>query len=106
MDTFEQVLDVVGPELGSEGRVYSSDGRFGFFFPGRNTSKFPQRCEDLQGHRIFVLLTDPRSRALQARATATPADPSFWTSCTTPAVTEVARVSSYVILRIAPAVPF
>lgn len=99
MGAIEQVLGIIEPELGSRGRLFSQ-GRFGFFFPGRHTSQFPQGCEDLRDHQIFVLLTDKGSRAQQQRATAAPADPSFWTACARPTLTEIGRVGNYVIFRI------
>lgn len=102
MGHIERVVEMIEPELGPGGRLFSSEGRFGFFFPGRQTSQFPQGCEALEGHRIFVLLTDGGSRALQRRATAAPADPEYWTACARPAVTEIGRVGDYVVFRVAP----
>lgn len=105
MGAVERVVGIIEPVLGSGGRLFSSEGRFGFFFPGRHTSQFPQGCEDLKGHQIFVLLTDTGSRAQQQRATAAPADPWFWTACARPTLTEIGRVGNYVIFRIATASP-
>ena len=102
MKSFEKIVDIVRAEIGTTGRLFSSDGRFSFFFPGRQTSEYPRGCEALRGHQVFVLISDGVSRTVQEHWVGAPADPAFWATCSRPSLTEIGRVGSYVIFRVGP----
>jgi hypothetical protein len=99
---FSAALDVVHREMGPADRVFSSDGRFRFFFPGRASQAYPARCEDLRGYRVFVLATDPVTSDYMERQVRVPADPAFWRRCPVPRLIELGETDGLVIFRIEP----
>lgn len=100
LGSFTDAVAVIDGELGAEGRLFASDGRFSFFFPGRHTSRYPQSCADLQGFSAFALSTDEVSRLVQERWIAASADPAYWSACTHPRLVERARLADIVIYRV------
>jgi hypothetical protein len=99
---FSAALDVVQREMGPADRVFSSDGRFRFFFPGRASQAYPARCEDLRGYRVFVLGTDPVTSGYMERHVRVPADPAFWRHCAVPRLIELGETDGLVIFRVEP----
>jgi hypothetical protein len=92
LGSFTTELEVTRRQLqGRSGRVYSSDGRLKFYFPGRVTQAYPGRCSDLRGYRVFVLLLDPGSVGYLERRVGASADPRFWSSCARPRLRLVAQ---------------
>src|SRR4029079_9480774 len=74
---FANALDAARPVVGRDGRVFSSDGKFRFFFPGRANQSYARTCSDLAGYTVFVLLTDGASTDYM-KANHFPSDLSFW----------------------------
>jgi 4-amino-4-deoxy-L-arabinose transferase-like glycosyltransferase len=65
-------------------RVFSSDARLKFYFPGRVTQAYPSGCSELRGYSVFVLLLDTRSAGYLEQQVGRSADPAFWASCSRP----------------------
>jgi hypothetical protein len=92
MGSFADELELTRRHLGSpHARVFSSDGRLRFYFPGRTTQAYAGRCADLRGYAVFVLLTDPTSVGYEQSYARAPADPRSWSACRDPRLTPVGR---------------
>jgi hypothetical protein len=97
---FQDALLAVRPVLGEDGLLFSSDGKFRFFFPGRVTQSYPRTCASLRGYRVFVLLTDEASASyMQSQLHVSP-DPSFWAACRGPQLTELMHADSLTAFRV------
>lgn len=55
LPTFNEALLTVRKEIGRNDRLFSSDGRFRFFFPDRTRQGQPKRCRAFNGYRLFIL---------------------------------------------------
>jgi hypothetical protein len=97
---FAQTLRAVRSEVGADGRVFSSDGRFRFYLPGRVTQYYPSKCADLAGYRAFVLLTDPSSTSYLEQNFHVPAASGYWARCTKPRLTKLLEVPGYAAFRV------
>jgi len=96
---FSDILAAVGPVIGSSGRIFSSDGKFRFYFPGRATQTYPRSCADLRGYQAFVLLTDDDStRYMQSIHVS--ADPAHWAACRNPPLTQLIQAGTLVAYRV------
>jgi 4-amino-4-deoxy-L-arabinose transferase-like glycosyltransferase len=85
LGAFADELKLTRAQLhGGGGRVFSSDGRLKFYFPGRVTQAYPRGCADLRDYRVFVLLLDSRSVSYLEQQVGASANPRFWSSCASP----------------------
>jgi hypothetical protein len=82
LPAFQSTLATAEQQLGN-GRLVSGDPMFRYFLPGRVDTMTPGRCDELRGHRVFVLLTGDES-LLFARAEGRLATPEQWASCPAP----------------------
>ncbi|HEU4656682.1 MAG TPA: glycosyltransferase family 39 protein, partial [Capillimicrobium sp.] len=80
----------------TDGRLVSSDGRLGFYWPDRVVRAEPQTCAAVRPYAVLVVtqaatgLTAERERRLTPDATGGRAtDPSFWPRCRDPRLREV-----------------
>lgn len=96
----DEAVGIVQAQIGEDGRLYSSDGRFGYFFPGRHTSAYPRSCADLDGHRVFVLVTDAVTRTVQENWVKGPASRDYWAACRTPRLSLAGEAGDFVVFRI------
>ena len=80
-------VSAVADQVGSRGRVISSDSRLRFFFGDRVTADGPTACDQLSGYGAFVLLLDPDSATLMEQGRPGSSKPQFWQACTAPPVT-------------------
>lgn len=99
---FARALDAARPVVGRDGRVFSSDGKFRFFFPGRATQSYPRTCSDLTGYAVFVLLTDGASTDYM-EANHLPSDPAYWARCQDPKLSRLTPVGVETAFRVGPA---
>jgi hypothetical protein len=83
---FSYQIDVAGQYAGSSGRIFSSDGRLSFFFPGRVGGGYASSCADLRGYRVFSLLTGGESKDIMERVYHSTADALAWIQCSAPTV--------------------
>jgi hypothetical protein len=81
---FAGYVHTVEEAAGPGGRVFSSDGRLRFFFPGRMVQAYPSGCSSLNGFNAFVLLTDGTSTNYLQTYFHLPATEKFWASCRNP----------------------
>ena len=79
-----KALAVVRPLMGPRDRLFSPEGAFRFFFPGRVEQSFPTSCAELAGYRAFVLTTDQGSRSYMQDFLHVSGDPSYWAACKQP----------------------
>jgi hypothetical protein len=90
---FQQELDPLRSQLGPNDRIIGSDGRLGFFFPGRVDDTYPVSCSALRGYRAFVLLMSDESIAT-AQTLGAPATEEEWAACKSPRLKLVATIPS------------
>jgi hypothetical protein len=96
---FAGALTAVRPTTGADGQIFTSDGKFRFFFPGRVTQSYARTCSDLEGYRVFVFLTDKSSLAYM-QANRLPTDPAFWSRCGHPRLTRLASSGNEIVFRV------
>ena len=97
---FQDALQAIRPVLGADGKLFTSDGKFRFFFPGRVTQSYPRTCSSLRGYRAFVLLTDDDSaNYMQSQLHVSP-DPAHWAVCRDPKLTELLHADTLTAFRV------
>ena len=79
-----KVLAVVRPLMHAHDRLFSPEGAFRFFFPGRVEQSYPTSCAQLNGFRVFVLTTDAGTRTYMQDFLHVSGDPSYWAGCKQP----------------------
>jgi hypothetical protein len=79
-----KVLVVVRPLMRPHDRLFSPEGAFRFFFPGRVEQSWPTSCGELQGFRVLVLSIDQGSRSYMQDFLHVSGDPSYWAACKQP----------------------
>lgn len=77
----QKVIDLTAPEMGSDGRMMSAEGSLRFYFPRRVEQSYARSCDDLDGLRAFVLLTDEGTQAYMRDVARVPWDPAYWAAC-------------------------
>lgn len=78
---------VLKPEIGSDGRVFTSDPHFLFFFEHTRIG-YPTGCAELQDVDGFILSTSDESRQYLRRI-GVPAEPAQWSACRSPRLREL-----------------
>src|SRR5262249_54889010 len=94
------LLGLVRATAGSDGRIFTSDGRLSFYFPGRVNQYYPSGCSTLAGYRAFVLSTDQTSADYLQTYFHVPATPAFWSRCRRPTLTERGELPNYVVFAV------
>jgi hypothetical protein len=85
---FADELALIRRNVGSDGRIVSSDARLPYFFPNGVRIRYPVSCADVAEARVFVLLLGDESVEFMRRAGGPP-DPLAWEQCSSPRVTVV-----------------
>ena len=70
--------------VGPSDKLFTPEGAFSFFYPGRVDQAYPTACSQLAGYRAFVLTTDQGSRAYMQDFLHVSGDPSHWAGCEGP----------------------
>jgi hypothetical protein len=101
MPAFSRALVVTRRELRDGDRVFSPEGAFRFFFPGRTEQSFPVNCSDLTGYRVFVLTTDQGSKNYMEKFLHVSGDPAWWAHCPRPRLKQLTNGSEgYAVFRV------
>jgi hypothetical protein len=101
LPAFSRALVVAREQTHDGDRVFSSEGAFRFFYPGRVDQSFPTSCGDLKGFRVFVLSTDGGSRDYMERFLHVSGDPAFWAKCSDPRLAQLTDGSDgYAVFRV------
>jgi hypothetical protein len=101
LPAFSRALIVTRRETDDDDRVFSSEGAFRFFYPGRTEQSFPVQCSDLEGYRVFVMSTDQGSRDYMERFLHVSGDPAWWGRCERPRLTQLTDASEgYAVFRV------
>lgn len=82
---FSYELNLARENVTGSDRVVSSDGRLGYFFPGRVETRYARTCGELEGARFFSYLTSGESLQF-AQLEGQPTDSLAWAQCDTPRV--------------------
>lgn len=97
---FTQTLSVTHRLLGRRGRLWASDGRYRFFYPGRSWQDYPRRCEDLRGYRAFVLDLSPAAATYMRDYLHVSSDPRYWSACRKPRLRLVLRTPDHAVFAV------
>jgi hypothetical protein len=101
LPAFSRALVATRRELDSDDRLFSSEGAFRFFYPGRTEQSFPVQCSDLEGYRVFVMSTDQGSRDYMERFLHVSGDPAWWGRCDNPRLTQLTDAAEgYAVFRV------
>jgi hypothetical protein len=92
LPALQSTLATAEPAIG-DGRLVTGDPMVPWFLPDRVDSRTPERCGDLKGERVFVLLTGDESVA-EARLAGRLATPEQWARCKAPAVQQLSDGSN------------
>jgi hypothetical protein len=82
---FSYHLNLARENVGPDDRIVSSDGRLGYFFPGRVEVTYARTCSDVEDARFFSLLTAGESLEL-AELGRQPTNPIGWMQCRRPSL--------------------
>ncbi|MBA3734361.1 MAG: hypothetical protein H0W90_04045 [Actinobacteria bacterium] len=101
LPALSRALAVVKPAMRPGDSMTSPEGAFRFFYPGHVAQSFPNRCEDLQPFRVFVLATDEGSRRYMEDFLHVSGEPPFWAACASPHLTQLSDGSEgYAVFRV------
>ena len=101
LPALNRALLVVKPEMRPGDSMLSPEGAFRYFYPGHVQQSFPNKCEDLQPFRVFVLTTDAGSKRYMEDFLHVSGEPSFWAACTSPHLTQLSDGSEgYAVFRV------
>jgi hypothetical protein len=100
MPDIAPLIGLVSATAGRDGRIFTSDGRLSFYFPGRVNQYYPSGCSTLSGYRAFVLSTDQTSADYLQTYFHVPATPAFWAKCRRPTLTERGELPNYVVFAV------
>jgi 4-amino-4-deoxy-L-arabinose transferase-like glycosyltransferase len=84
-----RALAAARPLMGDGARLFSPEGAFRFFFPGRVEQSFPVNCSDVRDYRVLVLTTDQGSKNYMEQFLHVSDDPAHWAACPSPHLTEL-----------------
>jgi hypothetical protein len=91
---FAAELNDLTPQVGPRDRILSYDQRLRFYYLPQLDFEAPQSCDQLRGHRIFVLLESDEVRTIYGNH----ASPAFWKTCQGRSLTLVAeRPGAYTV---------
>jgi hypothetical protein len=97
---FYDEVTAVDRTAGPNGRIVTQDGRLRYLFPGRVQIAYPNRCSEVAGARVFVLLLDAPAQFV-IRENHALATPQAWESCRSPRLRPVAaHRGGYVVFRV------
>ncbi|MGZ4317351.1 MAG: ArnT family glycosyltransferase [Gaiellaceae bacterium] len=82
---FSAEINAIEPQLGPRDRILTYDGRLEYFYLDQIDLQAPESCNQLAGHRLFVLLEDDEVRKIYGRR----ADSAFWEACRNVSLTKV-----------------
>jgi hypothetical protein len=99
---FEETLPVINRLLGDHGRLFASDGRYRFYFPGRSTGDYPRSCQSLMGYDAFVLDLSPSAVSYMRDYVHSSPEPSYWAACNTPHLDVVLQTPDHVVFAVKP----
>jgi len=95
-------LETVGPLMSAQDKLFTPEGAFSFFYPGRVDQAYPTTCEQLDGYRALVLTTDEGSRAYMRDFLHVSGDPAHWASCARPRLRQLTDgTDGYAVFSIA-----
>jgi len=97
---FTQTLSVTDRLLGERGRLWSSDGRYRFYYPGRSLQDYPRSCAELRGYKAFVLDLSPTAVAYMHDYVHVSADPRYWTRCREPQLRLVLQTPDHAVFAV------
>jgi hypothetical protein len=101
LPALNRALLLVKPEMRPGDSMLSPEGAFRYFYPGHVQQSFPNKCEDLQPFRVFVLTTDAGSKRYMEDFLHVSGEPSFWAACTSPHLTQLSDGSEgYAVFRV------
>jgi hypothetical protein len=101
LPALRRALLVVRPQMQDGGRLFSPEGAFRFFFPGRVEQSFPVNCSDVRGYRVLVLTTDQGSKDYMQNFLHVSDDPAHWAACPSPHLTQLTDGSEgYAVFKI------
>jgi hypothetical protein len=81
-------MAAIDETMGDEGRLLTTDPRFGWWFPGRVSTELVVRCDQLAGYSAFILLTSDESVA-QIESEGGSGDPAWWARCEQPRLVQL-----------------
>lgn len=84
---FSAEIDAIEPQVGPQDKILTYDGRLEFFYLDQIDLQAPQSCNQLAGHRVFVLLEDDEIKKIYGSR----ADSAFWEGCRNVSLTKVAE---------------
>lgn len=87
LPALQSTIALAEPQLAG-GRLVTGDPMIPWFLPGVVDSSTPGACSDLDGYKVFVLLTGDESLA-EARQAGRLATPEQWAQCTAPNVSQL-----------------
>lgn len=83
LPAIQESNELIGPAMGTAGRLSTSDPRFSYWFPNRVNVDYVTTCAQLDGYAAFILLTSDESRA-QVEEKGGSGDPAWWARCEHP----------------------
>jgi len=91
---FSSEIEALRPQVEPNDRILTYDQRLRFYYLSQVDFAAPQSCNQLTGHRIFVLLESDEVRTLYGK----PATAAYWSSCPGKRLVNVAeRPGAYAI---------
>ncbi|HYY02241.1 MAG TPA: hypothetical protein VE736_00010 [Gaiellaceae bacterium] len=101
LPALSRALAAARPLMHDGDRLFSPEGAFRFFFPGRVEQSFPVNCSDVRNYRVLVLTTDQGSRDYMENFLHVSDDPAHWAACPSPHLTQLTDGSEgYAVLSI------
>jgi hypothetical protein len=103
LPALSRALAAARPLMHDGDRLFSPEGAFRFFYPGRVEQSFPVNCSDVRDYRVLVLTTDQGSKDYMENFLHVSDDPAHWTACPSPHLTQLTDGSEgYAVLAIHP----
>jgi hypothetical protein len=101
LPALSQALTVVDRQMRPGDDLVSPEGAFRFFFPGHVEQSYPNSCGFLHRFRVFVLTTDEGTRRYMQDFLHVSPEPSYWSSCTQPHLTQLTDgANGYAVFRV------